>query len=340
MSANFDFDTAQLADYLQQHIDDFKGPLSAEKFAGGQSNPTFLLTTPERKYVLRRKPPGKLLRGAHAVDREYKVLSALYNTDVPVAQALHLCTDDEVIGSMFYIMEYMDGRVLWDPSLPNMTNSERHEIYQAMNDTLSGLHSVNVDDVGLSDFGKKDAYFERQINTWTKQYKASETQFNEAMEQLITWLPNNLPKPDQRFAIAHGDYRLDNLMFASNENRVIAILDWELSTIGHPYADLAYQCMQYHMPRDTGLPGLAGIDYAVTGIPNEQQYIDAYCNTMGIDGIEHWQFYIAFSLFRLAAICQGIEKRRRDGTASSDQARAYAALVEPLALIAVKQTNQ
>lgn len=337
MSGNFDFDTAQLGEYLKQHIDDFAGPLNAEKFSGGQSNPTFLLSTAKQKYVLRRKPPGKLLAGAHAVDREFKVLSALSNTDVPVARALHLCKDDEIIGSMFYVMEYVDGRVLWDPSLPDMTNEQRSAIYQEMNDTLARLHKVNVDQVGLADYGKKESYFERQIHTWSKQYRAAETTHNSAMEHLLKWLPANIPAHEQRYGIAHGDYRLDNLMFAHDEARVIAILDWELSTVGHPYADLAYQCMQYYMPRDTGLPGLGGVELAASGIPTQQQYIDSYCQNMNIDGIEDWNFYIAFSLFRLASICQGIEKRRLDGTASSDQARAYAALVEPLAAIAVKQ---
>ena len=337
MTASFDFDTAKLGEYLKQHIDEFNGPLSAEKFSGGQSNPTFLLNTPEQKYVLRRKPPGKLLPGAHAVDREFKVLQALSGTDVPVARALHLCNDDEIIGSMFYVMEYVDGRVLWDPSLPDLSNDQRSAIYQEMNDTLARLHKVNVDQVGLADYGKKDSYFERQINTWSKQYRAAQTRDNLAMEHLLEWLPGNVPMHEQRYAIAHGDYRLDNLMFANDEPRVIAILDWELSTVGHPYADLAYQCMQYYMPHDSGLPGLGGVDLAALGIPTQQHYIDSYCQNMNIDCIDNWNFYIAFSLFRLASICQGIEKRRLDGNASSDQARAYAALVEPLATIAVEQ---
>lgn len=334
MTDSFLLDDTRLAKYLSNHIDGFSGPLISKKFSGGQSNPTYLLTTEKAKFVLRRKPPGKLLPGAHAVDREFKVLSALKGSDVPVAKALHLCNDDDVIGSMFYVMEHVDGRVLWDPTLPEQSQQSRTEIYQAMNRVLAALHSVNIEEVGLTDFGKQGGYFERQINTWTKQYRAAETRTINEMNHLIDWLPTNLPADDGKVSIAHGDYRLDNLMFAKDQNRIIAVLDWELCTIGHPYADLAYQCMQYHMPRGKSLPGLAGIDHEETGIPTEQQYVDMYCQQMGFDGIEHWHFYLAFSLFRLAAICQGIEKRRQIGTASSEKAAEYGALVEPLAKIA------
>ena len=339
MSTNFTLDADRLSDYLHQQIADFAGPLRVEKFAGGQSNPTYLLTTADKKYVLRRKPPGKLLKGAHAVDREFKVLSALYDTDVPVAKALHLCEDESIIGSMFYIMEHVDGRVLWDPALPDMNASERQAIYQAMNDTLVRLHKINVDAVGLQNYGKKTAYFARQIHTWTQQYRAAQTQQIEFIEQLISWLPANLPAEDNQYSIVHGDYRLDNLMFAHDEPRVIAVLDWELSTIGHPYADLSYQCLQYHIPPTLGMPGLAGLDLNAMGIPNQEQYINAYCQAMNIQHIDHWEFYLAFGLFRLAAICQGIEKRRLDGNASSASAKAYAALVSPLAEIAVDLIN-
>lgn len=339
MTNAFDLDHQRLADYLARHIDGFSGPLSSEKFAGGQSNPTYLLSTPDKKYVLRRKPPGKLLPGAHAVDREYKILSALAQTNVPVAGALHLCADNDVIGSVFYVMQHMNGRVLWDPTLPDQTRQDRREIYEEMNRVLAELHKVNIDEVGLSDFGKKGAYFERQTNTWTKQYRAAETQTIKPMDALIDWLPANMPADDGKVSIAHGDYRLDNMMFHGEQNSVIALLDWELSTIGHPYADLAYQCMQYYLPRGKGMPGLAGIDLEELGIPSEQDYVAMYCQRMGFDNINNWHFYLAFSLFRLAAICQGIEKRRQIGTASSEKAAQYGALVEPLATIAIELTE-
>ena len=339
MTETFDLDDNKLGNYLAGHIDGFQGPLTSRKFAGGQSNPTYLLTTPEKKYVLRRKPPGKLLKGAHAVDREFKVISALYPTPLPVAEPLHLCDDNEVIGSMFYVMQHMDGRVLWDPVLPECEPEERTAIYREMNRVLATLHSVDIDAAGLGDYGKRTDYFERQTHTWTKQYKAAETRHIAAVEELIEWLPANMPAADGKACVTHGDYRLDNMMFHHDRAEVIAVLDWELSTIGHPYADLAYQCMQYHMPQGRGLPGLAGKDLAALGIPSEQEYVDQYCEQMGIDEIPHWNFYLAFSLFRLAGICQGIEKRRQIGTASSDKAAEYAALVEPLANTALDLTK-
>ncbi|NNC99902.1 MAG: phosphotransferase [Gammaproteobacteria bacterium] len=338
--SKFDFDTDHLADYLEQHIDGFSGPLNSSKFAGGQSNPTFRLDTANKSYVLRRKPPGKLLRGAHAVDREFRVLSALQNTDVPVARTYHLCEDESIIGSMFYVMEFVSGRVLWDPTLPDMEPAQRTAIYREMNRVLAALHSVNVEDVGLQSFGKPGDYFARQINTWTKQYQASEISRIESMVQLIEWLPDNLPAEDGQATIVHGDYRLDNLMFDAHEESIIAVLDWELSTIGHPYADLAYQCMQYYMPRGAGLPGLAGLDYARLGIPSESEYIAMYCQRAGIEEIPNWNFYLSFSLFRLAAICQGVKKRSVDGNASSEKANSYGAIVEPLANIALELARE
>ena len=337
---SFELDTDKLADYLGHHIKDFDGPLKASKFAGGQSNPTYLLESKTQKYVLRRQPPGKLLKGAHAVDREFRVMSALTNSDVPVAQALHLCTDIEVIGSQFYIMEYKDGRVLWDPTLPDSSIEERGQIYDAMNRTLAALHQVNVDQVGLSDYGKKTDYFARQVHTWSKNYKAAELQQVEAMDYLIDWLPANLPAEDGQYSIVHGDYRLDNLMFDAKSNEVIAVLDWELSTIGHPYADLAYQCMLYHIPGGKGLPGLAGADIKALGIPSEEQYIQQYCERTGNKSIPHWNFYLAFSLFRLAAICQGVVKRAQQGNASSDQAGEYGYLVGMFAKAAKNISTQ
>jgi len=339
MKDSFELDEDALAHYLNDHIDDFEGPLNSKKFSGGQSNPTYLLETPNAKYVLRRKPPGKLLKGAHAVDREYKVISALYPTPLPVAKPLALCTDDTVIGSMFYVMEYVQGRIFWDPTLPDLSITERGHIYHEMNRVLSELHKINIDKVGLTDYGKKTDYFARQIHTWTKQYKAAETQPLAAVETLIEWLPANIPHDSGHASVVHGDYRLDNMIFHPDRTEVIAVLDWELSTIGHPLADLAYQCMQYHMPRGAGLPGLQGLDLVALGIPSEQEYVDLYCSRMGISEIPKWHFYLAFSLFRLASICQGIEKRRQIGTASSDAAAAYAALVEPLAKTAVGLTQ-
>lgn len=339
MTEPFNLDTEKLSRYLAQHINGFEGPLSAEKFAGGQSNPTYLLNTPKAKYVLRRKPPGKLLKGAHAVDREFKVLSALYPTPLPVAQTRHLCIDDSVIGSMFYVMEFMQGRILWDPTLPEVSKQERTAIYNEMNRVLSELHKVDVDDAGLSDYGKKVDYFARQIHTWSKQYKAAETKHISSMEALIEWLPANMPAEDGRYSVTHGDYRLDNMMFHADRPEVIAVLDWELSTIGHPFADLAYQCMQYYIPSGKGLPGLADANLEELGIPSEQEYISMYCQRMGFEPIANWNFYLAFSLFRLAAICQGVVKRAEQGNASSDKAGEYGDLVSPLANIALGLTK-
>lgn len=336
----FQLDDQRLAAYLEQHIDGFTAPLKSEKFSDGQSNPTFLLTTANTKYVLRSKPPGKLLKGAHAVDREFRILRALENTAVPVAKAYHLCEDDEVIGSMFYVMEFVDGRVLWDPSLPESTAAERGAIYAEMNRVLAALHSVDIESAGLQDFGKPGGYFARQTNTWTKQYRASETDLIPAMERLIEWLPDNEPAADGLVSIVHGDYRLDNLMFAKDEPKIIATLDWELSTLGHPYADLAYQCMQYYMPRGTGLPGLVGLDYKQLGIPTEEEYRAMYCQRMGIQEIPNWNYYLSFSLFRLAAICQGVYKRGKDGNASSEKAATFGAIIAPLANIAVELADQ
>jgi len=338
MNDTFELDLVSLSTYLSKNIEGFEGPLSSKKFAGGQSNPTYLLSTPKAKYVLRRKPPGKLLKGAHAVDREYKVISALHPTPLPVAKPFVLCDDDAVIGSMFYVMQYVEGRIFWDPALPELEPAERRNIYMEMNRVLSTLHKVDVDDCGLADYGKKSDYFSRQIHTWTKQYRAAETKTIKAMDSLIDWLPANLPSNSDLVSVVHGDYRLDNMIFHPDRSEVIAVLDWELSTIGHPFADLAYQCMLYHMPHGQGLPGLAGADLATMGIPSERDYVDTYCNHMGIDRIENWNFYLAFGLFRLASICQGIEKRRQIGTASSDRADEYAKIVEPLANIALGLT--
>jgi aminoglycoside phosphotransferase (APT) family kinase protein len=307
------------------------GPLSAEKFAGGQSNPTFKLSAGDRKFVLRRKPPGQLLASAHAVDREFRVIAALQDTDVPVPGAVALCKEDEIIGSMFYLMEYLEGRVFWDPVLPELTNDERSAVYDDMNRVLAAMHSINVADVGLGDYGRPGNYFERQVGRWTKQYRASETQTVPAMEELMAWLPENMPAEDDRVALVHGDYRLDNVMFHPTEPKIIAVLDWELSTLGNPIADLAYQVMAWQLPRDAGITGLAGIERKPLAIPEDNSYVTSYCERTGRDEIKHWNFYLAFCFFRLAAIVQGVKKRALDGTASSAEAESRGNLVQPLA---------
>lgn len=335
MASHLDFDEKKLADYLAAHVDGFKGPLTASKFDGGQSNPTFKIEAANGLYVLRRKPPGELLQSAHAVDREFRVIKALQGTDVPVAKVYHLCEDDEVIGSMFYLMEYIEGRVYWDAALPDHDNKNRSEIYDEMNRVLASLHSVNVSEVGLDDFGRAGNYYERQINRWIKQYRASEIDTIAEMDALIDWLPSNTPEDDGKVCLVHGDYRLDNMMFDKASNRVLALVDWELSTLGHPLADLAYQCMQWRMPNDAPIAGLAGFDLGEIGIPTEEQYVARYCERLGLSGIKHWEFYLVFCMFRLAAIVQGVKKRAVDGNASSDRAHQMGGLVLPLAKLAI-----
>jgi aminoglycoside phosphotransferase (APT) family kinase protein len=324
-------DLSKLSDWMKKNVCDFSGPLSAEKFAGGQSNPTFKLSAGDRKFVLRRKPPGQLLASAHAVDREFRVIAALQDTDVPVPGAVALCKEDEIIGSMFYLMEYLEGRVFWDPVLPELTNDERSAVYDDMNRVLAAMHSINVADVGLGDYGRPGNYFERQVGRWTKQYRASETQTVPAMEELMAWLPENMPAEDDRVALVHGDYRLDNVMFHPTEPKIIAVLDWELSTLGNPIADLAYQVMAWQLPRDAGITGLADIDRKPLAIPEDNSYVTSYCERTGRDEIKHWNFYLAFCFFRLAAIVQGVKKRALDGTASSAEAESRGNLVQPLA---------
>jgi aminoglycoside phosphotransferase (APT) family kinase protein len=329
-------DIARLGDYLAANIDEFSGPLTAEKFAGGQSNPTFKLTANGNSYVLRRKPPGELLKSAHAVDREFRVITALQDTEVPVPRTYVLCQDESVIGSMFYVMEYLEGRILWDPSLPEARdNAERSAIFDSMNATMAALHNVNVNDVGLSDYGRPGNYFERQTSRWSKQYRASETMHIPEMERLMDYLVANMPEDDGRLGLVHGDYRLDNLMFHPTEPRAIALLDWELSTLGNPLADLANQCMAWMLPGGGGIAGMAGVDRKALGIPSDEEYIAKYCERTGRNGIENWNFYIVFSMFRLAAILQGVLKRAELGNASSPEAKARGELVVPLAQAAV-----
>ncbi len=331
---NLDLDTLQ--PYLEAHVAGFKGPMQVEKFAGGQSNPTFKLTTASGTYVLRRQPPGKLLKSAHAVDREYRVLKALADTDVPVAKVYHLCEDTGIIGSMFYLMEYCEGRIYWDAALPEVSREERGQLYDEMNRVLAALHNVDIDKVGLSDYGRPGNYFQRQFDRWSSQYRASQTGHIEAMEALMTWLGSNIPEDDGRVSLVHGDYRLDNLMFHPTEPKAIALLDWELSTLGHPFADLGYLCMQMRMPAIGTVSGLRGKDLAELGIPDEQAYVNSYCQRTGIDKIDNFGFYIAFSFFRLAAIIQGVAKRAIDGNASNKNAAELGQHVGPLAEMALE----
>lgn len=333
-------DTSRLAEYLSGHIPGITGELSAEKFAGGQSNPTFKLTAGDTSYVLRSKPPGELLKSAHAVDREFRVISALRDTDVPVPRTFVLCEDEEIIGSMFYVMEYLEGRILWDPTLPEAKdNAERSAIFDSMNATMAALHKVNVDAVGLSDYGRPGNYFERQASRWTKQYRASELKKIPDMDRLIDYIAANMPEDDGQVSLVHGDYRLDNLMFHPTEPHAIALLDWELSTLGNPLADLANQCMAWMLPGTGSIKGMVGVDRKSLGIPTDEEYIARYCERTGRTGIENWNFYIIFSMFRLAAILQGVAMRAEQGNASSPEAKAKGALVEPLAAGAVSLIN-
>lgn len=330
-------DVAVLQDYLQQHLDDFGTITEATKFSGGQSNPTFKISTETNDYVLRRQPPGKLLKSAHAVDREYRVLKALKETNVPVAEVYHLCEDPEIIGSMFYLMEYVSGQVYWDSSLPEVeNNATRTAMYQQMSKVLADLHSVDIDAVGLGDYGRPGNYFERQLSRWSKQYQMSEIEPIPDMDRLISWLAHNMPDDDGKVALVHGDYRLDNLMFDKQEPKILAVLDWELSTLGHPLADLAYQCMQLRLPAHIGhSSGLGNVDRDALGIPSETEFVKNYCEHAGISHIENWHFYLAFSFFRLGAIAQGVAKRAQEGNASSSQANKVGAMVPPLAKMAV-----
>ena len=324
-------DDAALARYLEGHIDGFRGPLASSKFKGGQSNPTYLLKAESGAYVLRRKPPGKLLSSAHAVDREFRVLQALHGGSVPVAAPYHLCLDDGIIGSMFYVMEFIDGRIFWDPSLPELSIPERGACYDEILDTLAAIHSVPLEASGLADYGKPGNYFERQIVRWSEQYHASETQTIAAMDSLIAELPARCPADDGSIALVHGDFRIDNLLFGKNDLRIRAVVDWELSTLGHPLADLGYFCMALRLPRNPALPGLAGLDREALGIPNEKWILSRYAKLTGRQIPADWAFVLAFSFFRLAAIAQGVAKRAQQGNASSEQAIQAGRMVEMLA---------
>jgi len=335
------FDPEPLQEYMLSHVEGFHGPLSVRQFRGGQSNPTYLLEAPSRKYVLRRKPPGNLLQSAHAVDREFRVISALYAADFPVPRPYALCKDDEVVGTMFYIMEFVEGRIFWELDLPDSNPEERAAIYDHANQTIADLHNFDHEKIGLVDFGKPGNYFARQISRWTKQYRASETAGISAMNELMEWLPDNIPDDDSA-SVVHGDFRLDNMVIHPTEPRIIAVLDWELSTIGHPCGDFTYHLMAWQMPEvGIGSTGLKGKDVAALGIPTEDEYVAAYCARTGRDeGIANREFYAAFNFFRIAAILQGIAGRVRDGTAASVHAERATNAVGPLAALGLEYARR
>ncbi|HXD45922.1 MAG TPA: phosphotransferase family protein [Pseudolabrys sp.] len=326
-------DAARLARYLEANVEGFAGPLTVKQFKGGQSNPTYMLETPRRRYVLRRKPPGKLLPSAHAVDREYRVISALHAQGFPVAAPFAFCADENVAGTAFYVMDFVDGRVFWEPQMPASDPAERAAIYDAMNATIARLHAFDPAAIGLGNFGKGENYVARQVERWSKQYRASETEKIDEMERLIDWLPRHIP-PTQSVRLVHGDYRLDNLIIAGDTPDVAAVLDWELSTLGDPLADFTYHLMAWHMPASESAAGtatLVGHDLDALGIPPMADYVDDYVARTGLDPRPHLAAYMAYNFFRIAAILQGIIGRVRDGTATSEHAPAKAEMIRPLA---------
>jgi len=314
-----DPDLKALGEWLGDTLPGFAGPVTLEKFNSGQSNPTYRLGTATGDYVLRRKPPGELLKSAHAVDREFRVQKALAGSDVPVARMYALCEDESVIGSVFYVMELVHGRNFTDPRLGEVDRETRADIYDEMNRVLAAIHGIDLEARGLSDYGAAGNYYRRQIDRWTKQYRASETGTIPAMDELIAWLDANVPEDDGRRTLVHGDYRIDNLLFAADGPRCVAVLDWELSTLGHPFADLAALIMQWQLPPGTEGRGLAGVDRAALGLPEDTDFIDAYCGRMGLPGIPDFGFYLAFAFFRMGAILQGVKKRALDGNASNPE---------------------
>ena len=326
------FDEARLAAWMKENVSGYEGPLTVSQFKGGQSNPSFRLDTPSHSYVMRRKPLGKLLPSAHAVDREFKVISGLHPTGFPVAKPWALCTDNDVLGSFFYIMDNVEGRIFWNGALPQSSPAERRAIYEAEISTLARLHQFDPAAIGLSDFGKPGNYFSRQIDRWTKQYKASETRHIEVVEKLIEWLPRTVPA-QERVSVVHGDYRIDNMIFAPGEARVAAVLDWELSTLGDPLADFTYFLSHWVMPAE-GRSGLAGLDLKPLGIPSMEETVELYCRQTGRSGLPELYWYFAYNMFRLACITQGIAGRVRDGTASSARAMEAGSRTEPLATMA------
>ena len=338
-------ETDALIPWLEANVSGFSGFHELSKFGDGQSNPTYRIDADSGTYVLRAKPLGELLKSAHAVDREFRVMSALSDTGVPVPEMLAISGEGDAspVGRMFFVMGFLDGRIFWDPALPELGDDKkaRSRIYDSMNETLAALHDVDPAKVGLSDFGKPGNYFERQTDRWAKQYVASEVEHNPAVHTLIAWLKDNMPEDDGQIAVVHGDYRLDNMIFAKDSEDVLAVLDWELSTLGHPLADLAYQCMQWRLPHASGMRGLGGLDRKALGLPTEEEYVAAYCKRRNIAEIPNWPFYIAFCFFRLAAILQGVYKRSLDGNASNPKrAREMYAAVPLLAGAALSEIEK
>lgn len=341
MSERSPLDVEAVSKYLKPRMDGFDGPLEATKFESGQSNPTFLLTTPTNNYVLRRKPPGILLKSAHAVDREFRVQKALAGTDVPVAKMHHLCEDDSVIGSSFYIMDHISGRNFDEPTLGDLNNADRTSVMKDMNRVLAALHDVNIDEIGLADYGPPGHYLERQVSRWSKQYRASETKPLPAMNRLIDIITERMPVDDGQRTLVHGDYRIDNMIFERDGTRSLAVLDWELSTIGHPYADLASVIMQWQLPVGRKGRGLMGVDRADLGLPTDDAFVMQYCERRGLDGIDNFGYYVGFCFFRMAAIIQGVLKRALDGNASNpEQAKELGAYVPVFAEHGLKALDQ
>jgi aminoglycoside phosphotransferase (APT) family kinase protein len=334
------FSLSELEGWLRSHVAGFTGSLVADPYPGGQSNPTYRITAGEKHYVLRCKPApaAKLLPSAHAIEREFRIISALARSEVPVPAALALCEDENVIGRAFYIMGCVEGRVFWDPTLPGLSPPERARCYDDMNRVLAALHRVDFNAAGLADFGRSGGYLGRQIARWGKQYKASETERIAAMDSLIAWLPEHIPALDET-TVVHGDYRIDNLIFHPVEPRVIGVVDWELSTLGHPLADLAYNCLSRHVPQD-GFRGMGGIDLGALGIPGESEYLSAYCRRTGRERIDDWDFYLAYNMFRMAAILQGIMKRHVEGIAASEQAEQAGRQARPMAELACRYVEK
>jgi aminoglycoside phosphotransferase (APT) family kinase protein len=336
VSGEFPADTRAVDAWLSAHVEGYRAPSAAKKFATGQSNPTYLIEAASGRYVLRRKPPGKLLKSAHMIEREFRVLKALEGTAFPAPRPLALCEDDGVIGSAFYLMDFVDGRIFLNPALPELKREMRRPIYDAMNQGLAELHAIDVAAVGLADYGKPGSYFARQLQRWTEQYRASETETIADMDHLIVWLRQRVPPDDGRVALVHGDWRIDNMIFSASSPRLLAVLDWELSTLGHPFADLAYQCMHWRLP-NAGSNGLGGVDRAALGVPTEAEFVEAYCRRAGLDSVPHWTFLIAFSFFRFGAIAQGVYRRSLDGNASNpERARQYATAAQQMARLAME----
>ncbi|OUS06381.1 hypothetical protein A9Q96_09380 [Rhodobacterales bacterium 52_120_T64] len=336
-----DFSVGSLSSWLAKVVPD-AGPIAeVARFKGGQSNPTYLLDMQSgRKLVLRRKPFGDLLKSAHAVDREYRVQKALAQTDVPVAPMLALCDDESVIGSMFYVMDHVDGRILWDPALPEQSKADRGKIYVRMAETLGAIHRVDLTETGLDGFGRPGNYYQRQISRWGRAYRETATVERPEMDWVMKWLEETSCPADDRVTLVHGDFRLDNLIFATGSTQVLAVLDWEISTLGHPFADISYQCMQWRLPQGGAFPGLVGLDRTAHGLPSEEEYLAMYCRAAGISEIPHWPYYIAFNCFRMVAILDGILHRIKQGTAADpDRGREMGKVIPDLLAIAMQQIN-